>query len=68
MTFNDLHRLSFKKMHVPLWLRKIARKEPIDRTPDEIIRMCSVMKSMKSFERFSSRMRMEISKTARYSW
>ncbi|XP_072032957.1 cyclic nucleotide-binding domain-containing protein 2-like [Amphiura filiformis] len=46
---------------------RIARKAPFDRTPDEIIRMYTVMKNMKAFERFSHRMRMEISKTARYS-
>ena len=58
---------SMQKSNIPAKLQGITRKPPFERTPDEILRIYATMKNMKSFERFSHRMRMEISKATTYS-
>eukprot|EP00057_Strongylocentrotus_purpuratus_P002678 XP_003725008.1 PREDICTED: uncharacterized protein LOC100893466 [Strongylocentrotus purpuratus] len=67
-SFNKEHySRKYAELHVPRWAKQIAAKEPWERTPEEIIRLYGVMRNMRSFEKFTRRMRMEICRAARYN-
>ncbi|XP_038053770.1 uncharacterized protein LOC119726226 [Patiria miniata] len=57
----------YSKLHVPNWAREIGLKPPWDRTPDDVMALYSILKNLKSFERFTHQMRMEICRAATYS-
>ncbi|XP_072171995.1 uncharacterized protein [Diadema setosum] len=57
----------FANLHVPLWAKRVVCKDPWERTPEEIVRLYGVMRNMRSFEKFTRRMRMEICRSARYN-
>nr|XP_054761661.1 uncharacterized protein LOC129268101 [Lytechinus pictus] len=63
----DHYSRKYAELHVPRWAKQIAAKEPWERTPEEIIRLYGVMRNMRSFEKFTRRMRMEICRAARYN-
>ncbi|XP_077867157.1 cyclic nucleotide-binding domain-containing protein 2-like [Saccoglossus kowalevskii] len=54
-------------LFLPQWARQIGTKPPQERTPDEIYKLYSVMKNMKSFDKFTQKIRLQICKMARYT-
>ncbi|XP_071957027.1 uncharacterized protein [Antedon mediterranea] len=53
-------------LRVPSWLPQIADTLPKDRTPEAIYKIYGVMNDMKSFERFTNKVRLELCRVARY--
>ncbi|XP_033646158.1 uncharacterized protein LOC117305396 [Asterias rubens] len=68
LTFEkEKYSRKYSKLHVPNWARKIGLKPPWERTPDDVMALYSILKNLKSFERFTHQMRMEICRAATYS-
>ncbi|XP_070565316.1 cyclic nucleotide-binding domain-containing protein 2-like isoform X2 [Ptychodera flava] len=70
----NTHSLAFDKakfrrakLCLPHWARQIGTKPPHERTPEEIYKLYGVMKTMKSFEKFTQKIRLQICKMARYT-
>ncbi|XP_077995026.1 cyclic nucleotide-binding domain-containing protein 2-like [Glandiceps talaboti] len=63
----DKAKFRRSNLFLPLWARQVGVKAPHERTPEEIYRLYSVMKNMKSFEKFTQKIRLQICKMARYT-
>ncbi|XP_033123945.1 uncharacterized protein LOC117122470 [Anneissia japonica] len=66
LPFNKKRFLKDNSLRVPSWLPQIADTLPKDRTPEAIYKLYGVMNDMKSFERFTPKVRLELCRVARY--
>ena len=53
---------------MPGWAKEITAKEPAERTKEEIHSIVQLMKQLKGFRRYSSKIQEAICRALKYDW
>lgn len=66
--YGHIKLLSLFQFLMPRWAKEIANKEPESRTPQEIHSIVKLMKQLKGFRRYSSKIQEAVCKALKYDW